>query len=67
MLNPQHGPFRKSTRSDTGNCVEVADLNDGTGVLVRDSKDKDGPRLSISAPGWGAFVAAATGGEFGRR
>ncbi|WP_431881961.1 DUF397 domain-containing protein [Micromonospora chalcea] len=67
MLNPQHGPFRKSSRSDTGNCVEVADRVDGTGVLVRDSKDEDGPRLSISAPGWGAFIAAATAGQFDQR
>lgn len=64
MSNP-HGEFRKSTRSDSaGNCVEVADFLDGSGVLVRDSKDQAGPTLNVPAGGWGAFIAATKDGKF---
>ncbi|WP_326560129.1 DUF397 domain-containing protein [Micromonospora sp. NBC_01796] len=47
--------WRKSTRSQTnGQCVEVADLRDVVGV--RDSKDANGPVLTISRASWTAFV-----------
>lgn len=44
------------------NCVEVA--HDGTHVLVRDSKNPDGPILSFDATEWGAFVAGVKAGKF---
>ncbi|MEV4755703.1 DUF397 domain-containing protein [Micromonospora sp. NPDC049559] len=57
--------WRKSSRSnDQGLCVEVADnLVATAGVVgVRDSKDPDGPVLTISPAGWSAFVAATRSG-----
>jgi hypothetical protein len=47
----------KSTYSSSGDgdCVEVA-LTPAT-VHVRDSKDRRGPRLAVSAAAWGEFVA----------
>ena len=48
--------WRKSPQSNpSGNCVEIADLPDG-GMAIRDSKDKDGPRLEFTAGEWSAFV-----------
>lgn len=53
----------KSTRSSgNGNCVEVAQLSDG--VLVRDSKDPDGPRLFFTEPEWSAFLDGVKDYEF---
>ncbi|MEO3825282.1 DUF397 domain-containing protein [Actinomadura sp. B10D3] len=42
--------WRKSRRSATGDCVEIA--FDGTSVLVRDSKEHLGAVLSISGAQW---------------
>ncbi|WP_326550207.1 DUF397 domain-containing protein [Micromonospora sp. NBC_01813] len=50
--------WRKSKASMAGdnNCVEVSS---GTGrVLVRDSKDPDGCRLSFPTAGWASFVSS---------
>ncbi|MGI5145578.1 DUF397 domain-containing protein [Plantactinospora sp. CA-294935] len=52
------GPrWRKSSRSNGqgGNCVEVAD-NLPSRVLVRDSKDRQGPALAFGPIAWRAFV-----------
>ena len=49
--------WRKSSRSASpqgGNCVEVAALSDR--VLVRDSKDPEGPRLAVSPSEWRVFL-----------
>jgi hypothetical protein len=48
--------FRKSSYSGGtgGDCVEVAALPGG-GRAVRDSKDADGPVLSISQVQWAAL------------
>jgi hypothetical protein len=44
--------WRKATRSGSNaDCVEVAD-----GVMVRDSKDPDGPVLAFSPAAWQAFL-----------
>jgi hypothetical protein len=59
-----HLAWRKSTRSATTNCVEVAPLPDG-GVAVRDSKDPGGPVLRYTADEWSAFLLGVAGGEFG--
>jgi hypothetical protein len=46
--------WRKSTRSDSGGCLEIALY--GEKVLLRDSKRPDGPILSISPRSWHAFL-----------
>ncbi len=47
--------YKKSTRSGSnGNCVEVA-LRQGR-VVVRDTKDPDGPVLGFEQGDWTAFV-----------
>ncbi|WJK40200.1 DUF397 domain-containing protein [Solwaraspora sp. WMMA2056] len=50
--------WRKSTRSDSGNCVEVADNLPGR-VYVRDTKDRDGGMLAFAPSSWSSFVELA--------
>ena len=61
-MNPTNPVWHKSTHSfANGNCVEVASapsLDTPEMVLVRDSKDPDGPRLSFNRREWAAFTAA---------
>lgn len=52
--------WRKSTRSTSGDCVEVADNLPGR-VLVRDSKQPTGPVLTFAPAAWRSFVTAVTG------
>ncbi|MCP2323811.1 hypothetical protein HDA40_002318 [Hamadaea flava] len=61
---PDPLPWRSSPRCDTGACVEVALLDDE--VLVRDSKDRQGPVLRFSRAEWQAFLAGVQEGEFDR-
>lgn len=50
------GPFWKSSYSGAENaCVEVADTAPG-GRVVRDSKQHDGPLVTVSRESWRAFV-----------
>ena len=55
--------FRKSSHCDTYGdaCVEVAV---GAEVLVRDSKNPDGPVLTFSPEEWSAFLAGVRSNEF---
>lgn len=49
--------WRKSSFSGSnGSCVETAS-DDGV-ILVRDTTDRDGYTLSITADAWQAFVGA---------
>ncbi|GIJ08675.1 DUF397 domain-containing protein [Micromonospora andamanensis] len=48
--------WRKSTRSGSSECVEVADNLSGV-VGVRDSKDATGPVLTFTPTAWRHFVA----------
>ena len=50
------GDWRKSTYSDAtgGQCVEVASAD---GVMIRDTVNRDGITLSVTAGAWAAFVA----------
>jgi Domain of unknown function (DUF397) len=56
--------WRKSSASggDAGQCVEVAFAEDG--VLVRHSRNPNGPVLSFTRSEWQAFLAGASNGEF---
>jgi hypothetical protein len=48
--------WKKSSYSgNTGNCVEVATNLDGI-VAVRDSKDPEGARVTVSPQAWRAFM-----------
>jgi hypothetical protein len=38
-----------------GQCVEVAS---GTGVMIRDTTDRDGTTLSVPAAAWETFLSA---------
>lgn len=59
--------WRISTYSANGStCVEVA-RNLPAVVAVRDSKDRQGPVLLLTADQWRAFTAAIKAGEFGLR
>jgi Domain of unknown function (DUF397) len=55
--------WRKSSYSGTdgGNCVEVGRHLRGI-VAVRDSKDPDGPKLTLSPADWQAFTGSIKAG-----
>jgi Domain of unknown function (DUF397) len=55
--------WQKSTRSGAGSneCVEVLVTRDL--VLVRDSKDPNGPVLAFSGSQWTAFIGAVKDGS----
>ncbi|MGH3800581.1 MAG: DUF397 domain-containing protein [Pseudonocardiaceae bacterium] len=51
--------WRTSSYSGSGSdCVEVAPAP--AGVLVRDSKDADGPALAVTTTAWRTFLATVT-------
>ncbi|WP_422769743.1 DUF397 domain-containing protein [Plantactinospora sp. WMMC1484] len=52
--SPRWRTSRRSNQSG-GDCVEVADNLPGR-VLVRDSKDRPGPRLAFAPDAWRRFV-----------
>ncbi|MFF9220897.1 DUF397 domain-containing protein [Streptomyces viridosporus] len=45
--------------SDGPDCVEMAPVPDR--ILVRDSKNPDGPRLALAPATWTAFLPYASG------
>jgi hypothetical protein len=57
-MNSTGSPWRKSTYSASGkqNCVEVAATAQGV-AAVRDSQDREGPRLAVPARDWDRFLA----------
>jgi hypothetical protein len=57
--------WRKSTRSTSGACVEIAPRPES--ILMRDSKDPDGPRLSFDRAAFATFIAGVQAGEFDLR
>jgi len=72
--------WHRSTFCASGACVEVrfvkasASLANGAcvevgrccgGVLLRDSKDPDGPTLRFTGAEWAAFLGGVAAGEFG--
>lgn len=53
--------WTKSTRCDTGACVEVAAIDDQ--IAIRASTDPNGPILRFTKAEWGAFVGGILDGE----
>ncbi len=49
---------RSSYSGQQGNCVETRRTE--YAVLIRDSKDSEGPALAVSGDAWAAFVDFAT-------
>lgn len=66
-MTSEVGPlrWRKSKRSGgaENECVEVATGGDGR-IVVRDSKDPDGPMLRFDRETWLAFLADVRQGRF---
>jgi hypothetical protein len=57
--------WQKSRRSNpSGNCVEVAELPDGEGIAMRNSRDPNGPALIYAYEEIAAFVQGVRDGEF---
>jgi len=56
--------WRKLAGCVSGECVEVSTHDGQPYVLVRDSKDPDGPALAFSPAEWDAFLDGAKRGEF---
>ncbi len=50
------GPWRTASASGGGNCINIAEAEDG--ILVRDSKNPDGPALFYGRSEWRAFMTA---------
>ena len=63
--NLSRAVWQKSTFSNGngGNCVEVA-RNLPHVVAVRDSKDPDGPKLTVSREMWQSFTASVKAGRY---
>jgi hypothetical protein len=57
---PAQDEWWKSSYSNGagGNCVEMATATDDTTVLIRDSKDLDGRRISFDRRSWCEFIAS---------
>jgi Domain of unknown function (DUF397) len=56
--------WRRSTKCDSGLCVEVALAADA--ALVRDGKRPEGPRLTFTRDSWQDFLAAVKTGGYDR-
>jgi hypothetical protein len=53
--------FVRSSQCSGANCVEVGQHDDA--VLIRDSKDSDGPTLRFTRDEWRVFVLGVRNGE----
>lgn len=53
--------WRKSTRSEAGNCVEVAVRADAAVVLIRDSRNPGGTVLEFDRQAFGEFISCLKG------
>ncbi|MFD4985911.1 DUF397 domain-containing protein [Streptomyces sp. NPDC058374] len=57
---PESAWFKSSHSSgEGGECIEVAPLP--STILVRDSKQTDGPVLGVSRDAWNGFVTSVAG------
>ena len=55
--------IKSSLSFSNGNCVEVADLVDGS-IGVRNSRDRAGAVLRFTSDEWHAFIGGVRNGEF---
>lgn len=63
--NQINAEWRKSSRSQSSNCVEVAPLGGPDApVALRDSWDPDGAVLLVERQQWQRFLAGTIRGEF---
>ncbi|WP_431905265.1 DUF397 domain-containing protein [Micromonospora carbonacea] len=61
-MDVSRAEWKKSSRSgSSGSCVEVA--GSLPEVLVRDSKNREGPKLCFTASHWTGFVEGIKGGS----
>jgi hypothetical protein len=57
--------FKSSYSSTNGSCVEVGfQKSTHDEILVRDSKDREGPVLTFTRAEWSAFLAGVKDKEF---
>ena len=56
--------WRKSTRSERYNCVEVAVTPEF--AALRDSKDRDAGHFAVSRPQWSSFLSALRSDHYER-
>jgi hypothetical protein len=52
-----------SYSGDQGNCVETAELPEGGGMAVRDTKDRAGATLEFDRTAWSEFIDAVKEGR----
>jgi hypothetical protein len=55
--------IRANACGSGNNCIEVAAASEDI-VLLRDSRDREGPVLRVSRTDWEAFLEGARGGDF---
>jgi hypothetical protein len=55
--------IKSSASNGNGSCVETASIRPDE-ILVRNSRDPEGPVLSFTKQEWVAFVAGVKAGEF---
>ena len=56
--------FKSSYSSNGGDCLEIADVTSRGAVLVRDSKNLNGPTLDVSTNAFASFAAGVKNGTF---
>ncbi|SDH05918.1 DUF397 domain-containing protein [Pseudonocardia oroxyli] len=66
MTDTSRSPFRISSYSANGNCVEVSLGGGDDLVAVRHSRRTDDPPLLFNGAEWDAFIAGVKAGEFDR-
>ena len=59
---PASAVWRKSSYSVTGECVEVADLDEN--IAIRNSNDPDAGTLVVHRAEMAAWIAGVKAGEF---
>ena len=64
MVDPERADISwlKSTASESGNCVEVAFVDES--VALRHSLNPSGPVLTFTLAEWAAFLTGVRAGEF---
>ena len=55
--------IKASASNGSGACVETTSIKEGE-ILVRNSRDPEGPILAFTKAEWVAFIAGAKAGEF---